>query len=758
MLDVDPRNGGDTTLAALEAKHGPIPRTGKSRTGGGGVQFFFAAGPTPFTNSAGRLGPGLDFRAEGGQVVLPPSVSGKGPYAWIQPPWLEPLAPVPAWIVAALGTAPVSTTPAERGYFPAASPAVLADAARALDQHGPAVDGGGGGLHTVHGAAILTHDFALTEDEAWPVFEAWNRTCVPPWEPAELRVMLGRGLKYGKLPFGCRRELDVVQAFRKHLTDWEAKGSDRDAMIPMVEAVQELLRGCSDPLRRELIERELHQATGVSLKVLKTAKPPPAPIPLKQGEIRLGTDVHRVADQATAALAPLAFQRHGALCVVESSPDRTWIQELETANVIDLMSRSATFVRQDENKGMVRQPPPDPVARIIHARRSHAGVRVLEAVTSSPVFLADGSILHERGYSEAARLYLEPSVSVVVPEHPTRDNAVAAVRLFQDLLSDFRFASPADFSSWLAALLSTLVKSATRNANAPLFVVSAPTAGAGKSLLPKLIAQIVTGADAELRPYNPRDEAEWGKRLTSYVKAGLPLAVFDNINGAIGDPGLDALLTSSTWSDRQLGASEAPALPNVTTWMATGNNLEPHGDTVRRSLIIRIETVLERPQDRTGFRYNLEGGYALEHRGALLGAALTLLRAFHLAGRPAQRIASWGSFTTWSALVREALVWAGCADPFETQKRAQLELNEGEHEAHDFWLGAVAACDGSPASIVLAADQRGAAAALGLREQLTPHRLRLLLARFVDKVRKGKRIRKARVAEGVRYVVESVPT
>lgn len=756
VLDVDSYKGGAESLAELESTHGALPRTATSRTGGGGLQYFFAAGDTAITNSAGRLGTGLDFRAEGGQVVLPPSVSGRGAYTWVHAPWDVPPAPAPAWLLALLGRAAPAAASTQRGHFPVATPEVLEAAAEALTRHGPAVDGAGGGLHTVQAAAILTHDFALTEEEAWPVFETWNRTCVPPWDHGELRVRLARGLKYGKLPFGCRRELDVIQAFRKLVTDWEDAGSDRDAMVLMVEAVRDLLSTCADPLRRDIIERELHRATGIPVRALKAAKPPPAPIPLKQGEIRLGVDVGRVADEATAALAPLVFQRGGIICEVVVA-ERTWIQELAVPRLTDLMSRTASFVRQDENKGMVRQVPPEPVARIIHARRSHENVRVLEAVTSAPVFLADGSILHERGYNEAARLFLEPSVNVVVPANPTRDNAVAAVRLFENLLSDFQFASSADFSAWFAALLSTLVKSATQNAPAPLFIVSAPTAGSGKSLLPKLIAQIVTGADAELRPYNPRDESEWGKRLTSYVKAGSPVAVFDNIDGGVGDPGLDALLTSSTWSDRQLGASEAPPLANVTTWLATGNNLEPRGDTVRRSLIIRIETVLERPQDRSGFKLDLEGGYALEHRGALLGAALTLLRAYHLAGRPGQRLASWGSFQTWSALVRGALVWAGCSDPYETQRRAQGELNEGEHEAHDFWLGVVAESDGSPAGIVLVADQRGAAATLGLREQLTPHRLRLLLARFIDKVRKGKRIRRTRGPEGTRYRVESVP-
>src|SRR5688572_11837531 len=40
VVDVDPRHGGDASLAALEEKYGPLPETLESRTGGGGTHFF----------------------------------------------------------------------------------------------------------------------------------------------------------------------------------------------------------------------------------------------------------------------------------------------------------------------------------------------------------------------------------------------------------------------------------------------------------------------------------------------------------------------------------------------------------------------------------------------------------------------------------------------------------------------------------------------------------------------------------------------
>ena len=53
-----------------------------------------------------------------------------------------------------------------------------------------------------------------------------------------------------------------------------------------------------------------------------------------------------------------------------------------------------------------------------------------------------------------------------------------------------------------------------------------------------------------------------------------------------------------------------------------------------------------------------------------LAAGLTVLRAYHLAGRPKAKLPGWGSFEGWSGLVRQAVVFAGQPDPADT--RAEL--------------------------------------------------------------------------------------
>ena len=99
VLDVDSDAGGPDSLVLLERSHGPLPRTAKARTGGGGVHLYFRypAGET-VRNSAGRLGPGLDVRGEGGYVVVPPSRT-QSTYEWLDK---APLAE-PAWLLRCLG-------------------------------------------------------------------------------------------------------------------------------------------------------------------------------------------------------------------------------------------------------------------------------------------------------------------------------------------------------------------------------------------------------------------------------------------------------------------------------------------------------------------------------------------------------------------------------------------------------------------------------------------------------------------------------
>jgi putative DNA primase/helicase len=105
VLDIDPRNGGDESLRALEDRHGALPPTPAVTTGDGGHLYFSAVDlHVRLRNMSGLDGlPGLDFKADGGYVVAPPSRHQSGrSYRWSRRahPDVIDLAPLPAWLAA----------------------------------------------------------------------------------------------------------------------------------------------------------------------------------------------------------------------------------------------------------------------------------------------------------------------------------------------------------------------------------------------------------------------------------------------------------------------------------------------------------------------------------------------------------------------------------------------------------------------------------------------------------------------------------
>ena len=118
VVDVDPRSGGDDTLADLEARHGPLPETVEALTGGGGRHVFFKHPGFHVKARTNALGDGLDIKGDGGYVVASPSVHISGrPYAWevAHHPDDVPLAAAPAWLLDGLAEKPAPDAPGPDG-------------------------------------------------------------------------------------------------------------------------------------------------------------------------------------------------------------------------------------------------------------------------------------------------------------------------------------------------------------------------------------------------------------------------------------------------------------------------------------------------------------------------------------------------------------------------------------------------------------------------------------------------------------------
>jgi len=399
--------------------------------------------------------------------------------------------------------------------------------------------------------------------------------------------------------------------------------------------------------------------------------------PSRKPEILLGTDEHRVNDEAIGHLAKdeNVFQRGSTLCQIvrqrtiddgiRRALGAPTIGALPEAVIRERLTRHVTFAEATED-GLIPKHPPVWCTRAIAQRGYWDHIRPLTAIVSSPVLRPDGTILQHAGYDEKSGLYLTSDVEVSVPEHPTRREAFDAAGTLLDLVCDFPFARPEHRSAWLALLLTPVSRYAFYGP-APLVLVDANVRGSGKTMLCELVSVICFGRDIA-RMSNPADDDEARKRITALAIAGDPLCLIDNIEGRLGGASLDSALTATVWKDRILGESRIVELPLCVTWCASGNNVMLGADTTRRTLHIRLESSLENPELREDFKHADLMSYALQNRPALLSAALTVLRAFCDAGRPKQQLPPWGSFMAWSSLVREAIVWCGLPDPAKTRQ------------------------------------------------------------------------------------------
>jgi hypothetical protein len=392
--------------------------------------------------------------------------------------------------------------------------------------------------------------------------------------------------------------------------------------------------------------------------------------------IVISTDETGVIDSAIDALAraPEVYARGSEIVEIISDMPSTRsvtragplarVYRSPEPRVREFLAREARWLARTDNGPEPAHPPPWAV-RAVMARGSWPALRSLVAVAEAPTIRPNGTILDTPGYDALTGIYLATGTIVDVPEHPTMDDAQSAAALLLDVIEEFPIASTAGRSAWLASVLSTVARPAIEGP-VPLGIVDASVRGAGKSLLVDVASVIATGREAA-RTTHVADDAEMRKRITALALVGDPLVLLDNVVGELGCASLDAALTGTTWRDRLLGASQMTAeLPLRMVWWATSNGLVVGADLARRALLIRLEPMVERPEERSGWRYPRLLDHVRAKRPELLSAAITIVRAYVVAGRPDQGLTPMGSFEAWSDLVRSAIVCAGQPDPCKT--------------------------------------------------------------------------------------------
>jgi hypothetical protein len=306
----------------------------------------------------------------------------------------------------------------------------------------------------------------------------------------------------------------------------------------------------------------------------------------------------------------------------------------------------------------VRVDCPGKIAAAYLSRLGSWGLPHLTGIISAPIMRPDGSILSRAGYDAATGLYLTEDWGEL-DGNPSRDDALAALQTLRDPFHQFPFVADEDESIVVSGDLTALQRRLLESA--PLIGISAPTQRTGKTLLAEAMAIISTGRPAPAMAVSG-DREEVRKAVAAVLREGHSIVNLDNIEHPLSSPDLSRAITQSEYQDRLLGETRTVRLPTNVLWTATGNNLAFRGDLAVRALVSRLDARVERPEERR-FRIQNLKRYILEHRRELVIAALTILRAYVVAGRPDQSLKPWGGFDEWSRTIRAPLVWLGMADP-----------------------------------------------------------------------------------------------
>jgi hypothetical protein len=625
---------GDDTLADLEHEHGPLPDTVETVTGTGGRHLYFAwpADVAISNDQAGRLGPGLDVRGEGGQVLAPPTTHPNGtPYTWEalhDPTDGIAVAPAPPWLIELLTTEPqAQVARRERG--------TVVDTSRPGDRFN---------------AATTWPD--LLEPDGWQLhstrngrggtYELWTRPgkTVRDGASASLYYAGSDVLKVftsSAAPLAQERTYDRFgyYAATQH-------GGDIEAAARAL-ASEERLAG-NDPIDlTRLVARDLLAD--------------PAPTGRRRPFIRTNARHHdEIVDEAWTAITehntpPRLFQRAGGGVRIRADENgQPMLEALRAEHVRLELAQAARWTKATKDADIPVDPPLNVCASVLTTPDRFPG---LIGLTELPVIHPDGTV-HTGGYDPESRLFH------IGPADPIEPMATAdAAALIGDLLADFPFDAQADRANAWALLLTPLVRPLV-NGPVPMALIDAPEPGTGKGLLAEIMAIIATGRPATLTTLPPHDD-ELEKRITSMLLTGQPIIAFDNLEHTVKSPILAAALTAETWQGRMLGSSTTVNLPARVTWVATGNNVTVGGDLARRCYRIRLDARRPKPWERSGFRHTDLRGYARHNRHRLVSALCALITDWIRAGRPSANVAPLGGFSPWAEIVAGVTAHAGVA-------------------------------------------------------------------------------------------------
>lgn len=405
-----------------------------------------------------------------------------------------------------------------------------------------------------------------------------------------------------------------------------------------------------------------------------------------------------VVDEAEEALLrcdPVPLYVHGTelVHVVRNPSKPPYLKVVTPDRLRELLDIAATWHKatgESSSQSMV----PHWVPRNLLSR-SQWRFPGLDGITDTPMLRPDGTVVSAPGYDAVTCYLYEPTIEFPpIPDQPSEQEVQAALATLREPFCDFPFEHEHAHAAAISAVLSLVARPAI-NGSIPLYGVTSTAPGTGKGLLVDAISLIAIGTNAT-REVMPSGDEEMRKRILAQGIAAARIVLLDNIDGPVGTPSLANVLTAGSFGDRLLGVSRMIHVPVRAVWFATGNGLSYRGDLGRRVIPIELDAKQEHPEDRNDFRHSDLLDHVRSQRPALVSAALTLLRAYHNAGRPAHGKPRIGSFESWDDLIRGFCIWVGLGDPAHGREQIRKQSDDDREALRALLQACLAAFGNTP--------------------------------------------------------------
>jgi len=251
----------------------------------------------------------------------------------------------------------------------------------------------------------------------------------------------------------------------------------------------------------------------------------------------------------------------------------------------------------------------------------------IRVISRCPVLIErDGRLVQVSGYDHDSGIlaFGEPVPEVELGE---------ALDLLNEVIADFRFATPSDRARTLAAMITpAMIFGSLLDGRAPIDLGEADQSQTGKGYRNKLTAAIYC-CKVKTVTQKKGGVGSLEESFASALLRGYNFISFDNVRGAIDSPAVESFLTEDSFFARTPYMAAVEIDPRRTLVQLTSNQADITIDLANRSACVSLLKQLH------GYRFRqYPEGDILDHVRAnqprYLGAVFSVVRAWHTAGKP----------------------------------------------------------------------------------------------------------------------------